>query len=158
MKKKTLVAKHQKCLIWNFPDSYLRGRLKYHAENWICKGRRRCRLSESCVHLWWLLVRKERSEDIHLKVKYIQERNLGGGGALGVRAPPTFHTLAKEISINRSVAHSGLGLKHVLSRPSYNKYTYAPLSKLPSCAPYVMHMLYNNGLHLATRTSELLEW
>ena len=82
----------------------------------------------------------------------------GGGGALGVCAPPTFHTLAEEMSINRSVAHSRLWLKHVLSRPSYNKYTYAPLSKLPSCAPYVMHMLYNNGLHLATRTSELLEW
>ena len=48
--------------------------------------------------------------------------------------PPVFHTLAKDMSLNRGATHSTLGLSNVLSLP-YFKYTYVPLSKIPSCAP-----------------------
>ena len=56
-------------------------------------------------------------------------------GALGARDPPAFHTLAKDMSLNRDATHFTLGLGHVLSYHSYYKYTCAPLWKCPSCAP-----------------------
>ena len=59
-------------------------------------------------------------------------------GATGGGAPPlAFHTLAKDMSLNRGASHFTLGLRP-LSRPSFYKYTCAPLSKLPSCAPVIV--------------------
>ena len=62
------------------------------------------------------------------------------GAQLGWGAPPAFHTLAKEMSLNRGVRHFTLG--HILCHPFYYKYTCAPLSKLTSCAPDVRMSLY----------------
>ena len=39
------------------------------------------------------------------------------------------------MSKTRGATHLHLDKGHVLSHPSYYKYTCAPLSKLPSCAP-----------------------
>ena len=66
-----------------------------------------------------------------VKVEQFQQGTTGGGGGLRARAPPAFHTLAKDMSLNRGATH----FTHVLSHPIYYKYTCAPLSKLLSCAP-----------------------
>ena len=59
----------------------------------------------------------------------------GGGGARGARSLLHF-TKAKGMSLNRGATHFTLGLRPcIISHPSYYKYTCAPLSKLPSCAP-----------------------
>ena len=50
-----------------------------------------------------------------------------GGGRWDVASSPSFHTLAKNMSLNRCVTHFML----VVSHPSYYKYTCAPLAKLP---------------------------
>ena len=53
-------------------------------------------------------------------------RGATGEGSLEARALPVFHTLAKDMSLNRGTTH----FIHVLSHPYYYEYTCAPLSKL----------------------------
>ena len=55
-----------------------------------------------------------------------------GGGCWGRAPPPLFHFSKGHASKLKELTH----FTHVLlSHPSYYKYTCAPLSKLPSCAP-----------------------
>ena len=63
-------------------------------------------------------------------IQYAEGRNRGGG-----RTPPAFHTLAKDMSLNRGETHFTLRLRPFIILPSYYKYIYAPLSKSPSCVP-----------------------
>ena len=58
-----------------------------------------------------------------------------GGGAGGARPLPEFHTLAVRKCLLIEAQHIlHLDSGHALSHSSYHKYTFAPHSKLPSCA------------------------
>ena len=57
------------------------------------------------------------------------------GGVLGAHAPFFTSHFFREMFINRGATHLTLGLWLLLSQPFYQKYTCAPLTKLPSCAP-----------------------
>ena len=59
-----------------------------------------------------------------------QGRNWGGA--------PLLNFILLIRTEDQHILHCGNG--HVLSHPSYYKYTCAPLSKLPSCAPVNAHI------------------
>ena len=68
---------------------------------------------------------------------------------------PAFHTLAKDISLNRSATQLNTWAKgHALSHPSYYKYTCAPLSKFPSCAPVSKNVIISLNVNLVDGVSE----
>ena len=61
----------------------------------------------------------------------LKNRDATGGGAQGVRAPPAFHTLTKNMFLNRGGTHFTPGLRLCIISSSYYKYTCAPLSNYP---------------------------
>ena len=71
----------------------------------------------------------------YLKWSHILDQGRNWGGALGVHAPFFTSHFFREMFINRGATHLTLGLWLLLSQPFYQKYTCAPLTKLPSCAP-----------------------
>ena len=73
-----------------------------------------------------------------------------GWGHWGRAPPPAFHTLAKDMSLNRGATHFTL----VLSHPSYFKYTCTPLSKLLSCAPGSRTSVIFQAITIESRKAE----